>query len=61
MGDGKIVVRCLNGGSWDRSSVLGVADNYEEACAFAEIKLAEWVKERSQPIFMYSIEPPLSS
>ncbi|MCZ8963440.1 DNA-binding protein (plasmid) [Escherichia albertii] len=34
--DGKIIVRCLNGGAWDRSSVLGVADNYDEACELAE-------------------------
>lgn len=42
--DGKIMVRCLNGGSWDRSSFLGVADTYDEACELAEKKQAEWVK-----------------
>ncbi|ELD1608199.1 DNA-binding protein (plasmid) [Escherichia coli] len=56
--DGVIIVRCLNGGSWDRSSVLGVADNYDEACELAEREQSKWVKTRSQPIFMYSHEPP---
>ena len=56
--DGKIVVYCLNGGSWDRPSVLGLADNYDEACELAERQQARWVKTRSQPIFMYSQEPP---
>lgn len=56
--DGKIIVRCLNGGSWDRSTLLGVADNYEDACALAEKKQAEWVKTRSKPIFYHSFEPP---
>ncbi|QST57585.1 DNA-binding protein [Escherichia albertii] len=56
--DGKIIVRCLNGGAWDRSSVLGVADNYDEACELAEKEQAKWVKTRSQPVFLYSTEPP---
>ncbi|MGL9585674.1 DNA-binding protein [Escherichia coli] len=56
--DGKIVVYCLNGGAWDRPSVLGFADNYDEACELAERQQARWVKTRSQPIFMYSQEPP---
>lgn len=55
--DGKIIVRCLNGGAWDRSSVLGVADNYDEACELAEKEQAKWVKTRSQPVFLYSTEP----
>ncbi|HAI9599732.1 DNA-binding protein [Escherichia coli] len=56
--DGKIVVYCLNGGAWDRPSVLGLANNYDEACELAERQQARWVKTRSQPIFMYSQEPP---
>ena len=56
--DGKIVVYCLNGGAWDRPSVLGLADNYDDACELAERKQASWVKTRSKPSFMFSIEPP---
>lgn len=56
--DGKITVRCLNGGAWDRSSLLGVANNYEEACALAERKQAEWVKDRAQPVFYHTSKPP---
>ena len=56
--DGSIVVRCLNGGSWDRSSNLGRASNFDEACTLADSKQAEWVRLREQPIFLYSIEPP---
>ncbi|EFT8337216.1 DNA-binding protein [Salmonella enterica] len=56
--DGKIMVRCLNGGSWDRSSFLGVADTYDEACELAEKKQVEWVKKRAEPTFLYSTEPP---
>lgn len=56
--DGKIVVFCLNGGAWDRPSMLCLADNYDDACELAERKQASWVKTRSQPIFMYSQEPP---
>ncbi|HHR4398569.1 hypothetical protein [Citrobacter sp. SL156] len=52
------MVRCLNGGSWDRSSFLGVADTYDEACELAEKKQAKWVKTRAQPMFLYSTEPP---
>jgi len=40
--DGRIDVRCLNGGAHDRSSALGVADSYDEACALAEEKQANW-------------------
>lgn len=58
--DGKIMVRCLNGGAWDRSSFLGMADSYDEACALAETKQKAWVDMRSQPTFMYSLEPPFT-
>ncbi|MFG3850630.1 DNA-binding protein [Escherichia coli] len=56
--DGKIVVYCLNGGAWDRPSMLGLADNYDEACELAERQQARWVKTRSEPTFMFSKEPP---
>ncbi len=55
---GKIVVYCLNGGAWDRPSVLCLADNYDEACELAERQQASWVKTRSEPTFMFSKEPP---
>lgn len=47
--DGKIEVRCLNGGAWDRSTRLGVADNYEQACILAEQKQSTWVRRRGMP------------
>ena len=56
--DGSITVRCLNGGAWDRSSVLGNAGTYEEACVLAHDAQAKWIFTRQQPIFMYSNEPP---
>ncbi len=56
--NGKIMVRCLNGGAWDRSTALGIADNYDEACLLAASKQAEWVATRAKPIFMFSVEPP---
>ena len=56
--DGSITVRCLNGGAWDRSSVLGNASSYEEACVLAHDAQAKWVNTRQKPIFIYSNEPP---
>jgi len=47
--DGRIEVRCLNGGAWDRSTHLGIADNYDAACALAEAKQADWLKFRERP------------
>lgn len=47
--DGRIEVRCLNGGAWDRSTHLGFADDYETACALAEAKQAAWLKFRERP------------
>lgn len=49
LSDGRIEVRCLNGGAWDRSTHLGVADNYDAACALAEAKQAEWLEFRERP------------
>lgn len=51
--DGRIMVRCLNGGAWDRSTQLGVADNYVDACVLAERKQAEWVGNRSRPVLYH--------
>ena len=56
--NGKFLVYCLNGGSWDRPTCLGQADTYDEACELAERKQAEWVKLRAQPIFYHSLQPP---
>lgn len=50
--NGRIDVRCLNGGAWDRSTWLGQAANYEEACELAEAAQAKWLKFRSKPTFM---------
>lgn len=49
LSDGSIEVRCLNGGAHDRSSWLGLAPGYEEACALAEKTQAEWVRMRERP------------
>lgn len=49
MQDGRIEVRCLNGGAWDRSTHLGVAEDYDAACALAEAKQTEWLKFRERP------------
>jgi len=49
--DGQIMVRCLNGGAWDRSTQLGVAANYEDACKLAEEKQASWVRFRGKPTY----------
>ncbi len=56
--NGKFIVYCLNGGAWDRPTMLGQADTYEEACQVAEVRQAQWVKTRAQPIFYHSFEPP---
>jgi hypothetical protein len=50
MTDGRIEVRCLNGGAHDRSTHLGVADDYDAACTLAEAKQAEWLKFRERPL-----------
>ncbi|MFZ5690292.1 MAG: hypothetical protein ACOY5F_03465 [Pseudomonadota bacterium] len=36
-------------GAWDRSTHLGIADNYDAACALAEAKQADWLKFRERP------------
>lgn len=50
--DGRIEVRCLNGGAWDRSTGFGVADDYDAACSLAEAKQADWLKFRERPTVM---------
>lgn len=50
MPDGRIDIRCLNGGAWDRSTHLGVAASYEEACALAAVKQADWLRFRERPV-----------
>ncbi len=47
--DGKIDVRCLNGGAWDRPTHLGVADDYDAACLLAEREQARWCDYRTRP------------
>lgn len=53
--DGRIEVRCLNGGAWDRSTHFGVADDYEAACALAETRQAEWVQTRNRPVLYFDV------
>jgi len=48
--DGRIDVRCLNGGAWDRSMWLGIAEDYDDACVVGAEKQAEWVRKRSRPV-----------
>ncbi|EES5504472.1 DNA-binding protein [Escherichia coli] len=42
---------------WDRPSVLGFVDNYDEACELAERQQARWVKTRSKPSFILARMP----
>lgn len=54
--DGRVEVRCLNGGAWDRSTHLGIAENYDAACALAEKKQAEWLKFRERPHVEFDVD-----
>jgi len=47
--DGKLQVRCLDGGAWDRSTSYGLADNAQEALNLARVKLAERRQARQRP------------
>ena len=47
--DGRLLVRCLDSGAWDRSTNYGVAANLEEAKELAQRKLAYWKRISSQP------------
>ncbi|WP_208645442.1 hypothetical protein [Paraburkholderia aromaticivorans] len=55
--DGSIEVRCLHGGAWDRSSSLGIAEDYDKACALAAEKLAEWLNYPERPTFYLDLKP----
>ncbi|MBN8749643.1 MAG: hypothetical protein J0I65_19300 [Variovorax sp.] len=59
LSDGRIEVWCLNGGAWDRSTLLGVAENYDMACALAESKQAEWLKFRERPCVLLDADQVL--
>lgn len=48
--DGSLSVRCLHGGTWDRSTWMGEAATLEEAKALGERKLAEWKRFRAKPM-----------
>ncbi|MFM0608727.1 hypothetical protein PQR05_29775 [Paraburkholderia sediminicola] len=58
--DGKIDVRCLNGGAHDRSTWLGLADDYDAACALAEKKQADWLTFRERPTLIMDEKPALA-
>ncbi len=47
--DGRLQVRCLDGGAWDRSTNYGVAANLGEAKELARRKLSQWQRMSSQP------------
>lgn len=49
MEDGRIDVRCLNGGAWDRPTHLGVSEDYDAACALAEKEIGRWNAYRLRP------------
>ncbi|MFC6281183.1 hypothetical protein [Polaromonas aquatica] len=49
-GDGTFEARALNGGAWDRSSHLGIADSVDAARELAKKKQEEWIKITSEPI-----------
>lgn len=44
--DGRIEVRCLDGGAWDRPTWYGVAEDVEAARLLARSKLLEWRRRR---------------
>lgn len=50
LSDGRVAVRCLHGGAWDRSSMLGIASSIEEAEEIATQQLEAWQKTRSTPV-----------
>ncbi|SOZ17380.1 hypothetical protein [Cupriavidus taiwanensis] len=47
--DGRLEVRCLDGGAWDRSTSYGIASDLDEARKLAEKKLADWLRMRARP------------
>lgn len=48
--DGTLLVRCLDGGAWDRSTNYGIAASATEALELAGRKLSEWKRSRERPI-----------
>jgi len=57
LANGGLEVRCLNGGVHDRSTHLGVANDYDAVCALAEAKQAEWLKFRERPLVEIDKDP----
>ena len=47
--DGRLEVRCLDGGAWDRSTNYGIAPDMAAAVRLAAEKLATWRKYREEP------------
>lgn len=47
--DGKLVVRCLDGGAWDRPTWYGVAETPAAAAELAATKLQKWKLLRERP------------
>lgn len=47
--DGKLEVRCLDGGAWDRSTFYGVAPDLPSAAELAQAALARWRTVREAP------------
>lgn len=48
--DGRLDVRCLDGGAWDRATYYGTAKDLDEAREIARAKLNAWQAVRDQPI-----------
>lgn len=53
MEDGRLMVRCLDGGAWDRSTHYGIADDMEGAAQLAARRLAEWRRFRDRPVLTF--------
>ena len=47
--DGTLLVRCLDGGAWDRATFYGTAPDMAAAVELAKKKLASWRAFRSRP------------
>lgn len=48
--DGQLVVRCLDGGAWDRPTYYGCAPSVTEAQVLAAEKLRAWQARRAAPV-----------
>lgn len=51
--DGSFVVRCLDGGAWDRPTVVGFGVTAEEATADGLLKIERWKSCRSKPMVQF--------